>query len=64
MQSSLDSMHSEPEVAVVTKYCFWHPTLQKKYVVGAYDRDEAVEMVADIAGDMDFCEVDLPEEYR
>lgn len=58
------SMHSEQQVAVVTKYCFQHSTNGKKYVVGAYDRDEAVEMVADIVGDMNFYEIDVPEAYR
>lgn len=50
-------------VAVVTKYCFIHPSSGKKYVVGAYDRDEAVELVAQITGDWAFCEIDLPPGY-
>ena len=53
-------MHSRLGVATVTKYCFHHPILGKKYVVGAYDRDEAAEMVAQICGDWAFCEVNLP----
>ena len=57
-------MHNEPRLAEVLKYCFHHPILGKKYVVGAYDRDEAVEMVAQICGDMAFCEVNLPPEHQ
>jgi hypothetical protein len=55
---------SNPEVQVVQKYCFHHPVLGKKYVVGAFTREDAVEMVANICGDTNFCEVDLPPEHQ
>jgi hypothetical protein len=51
-------------VAVVTKYCFAHLSNGKKYLVGAYDRDEAIEMVAQIVGDFNFIEIDIPEAYQ
>lgn len=50
-------------VAEVVKYCFKHRQTGKRYVVGAYDRDEAIEMVAQIAGDFNFDETDLPPEH-
>ena len=48
----------------IIKFCFHHPRLGKKYVVGAHNREDAVEMVANICGDHDFCEVDLPPEHQ
>lgn len=51
-------------VAEVIKYCFKHRVTKKRYVVGAYDRYEAIEMVAQIAGDFNFDETDLPPEYE
>lgn len=60
---SYPRMHAKLGVPVVTKYCFWNPVTGKKYVVGAYDRDEAVEMVAEICGSWTFCEVNLPPGY-
>lgn len=42
------------------KYCFKHRTNGKMYVVGALDRDNASHMVAEICGDYNFDETDLP----
>jgi uncharacterized protein YlzI (FlbEa/FlbD family) len=35
----------------------------KKYIVGAYDRDEAIELVAEITNDFNFVEAEIPEGY-
>ena len=54
-------------VATVVKFYFIHRATGKKYIVGAYDRDEAIEMVAQLCGDFNFDEglmEDLPEEYQ
>lgn len=48
---------------VLFKYCFKHRETGKRYVVGAYDRDEAIEMVAQITGDFNFEDTDLPPEH-
>lgn len=45
------------------KYCFLHLSNGKKYIVGAYDRDEAIELVAEITNDFNFVEVEIPEGY-
>lgn len=57
-------MHAELGVPEVVKYCFQSPITGKKYVVGAYDKDEAREMVAHIVGNWTFCEVNLPPEHQ
>jgi hypothetical protein len=49
------------------KYAFKHRETLKKYAVGAYDRDEAIEMVAEICGDFNFDEIlieELPEHLQ
>lgn len=54
-------------IATTTKFCFIHRVTGKKYLVGAYSRDEATEMVAQICGDFNFDEgliEDLPQEYQ
>ena len=51
----------------VVKYYFIHRVTKKKFLVGAYDRDEAIEMVANICGDFNFDEgllEDLPEHLQ
>jgi hypothetical protein len=51
----------------MNKYVFRHRETGKTYVVGAYDRDEAIESVARICGDFNFDEgltEDLPEHLQ
>jgi hypothetical protein len=53
---------SNPSPAM-RKYCFLHLSNGKKYIVGAYDRDEAIELVAEITNDFNFVEAEIPEGY-
>lgn len=53
--------------ATTVKFYFIHRVTGKKYLVGAYDRDEAIEMVAQLCGDFNFDEgliEDLPEHLQ
>ena len=49
---------------LMLKFCFQHLSNDKTYVVGAFSRDEAVELVADITGDYHFVDAELPEGHR
>lgn len=42
------------------KFCFTHLSNGKVYVVGALNRDDAADMVAEICGDYNFVETNLP----
>jgi len=46
------------------KFCFQHLSNDKRYVVGAFSRDEAVELTAKITGDYHFVDSELPEGFE
>jgi hypothetical protein len=51
------------EPLTVEKFCFVHMVTGKKYLVGAYTREEASDQCAEIAGDYNFREIPIPEAY-
>lgn len=49
---------------LMLKFCFQHLSNDKIYVVGAFNYDEAINLVADITGDYNFIPTELPEGHQ
>lgn len=52
------------EPLTVEKFYFIHMANGKKYLVGAYNKEEAVEQVVSICGDYNFIEAPIPPQYQ
>lgn len=55
-----DSPATAPEVL---KFCFAHPASNRKFLIGAYDKEGAIAMMEEMVQDKDFIEIDVPKEY-